>query len=148
MARRPHQNNNANLSGQGVGRGDATRGGLACQAEVRGPEHARRLAGQTKASALPQRAGRIGAGEVVHDRFGGPLAGLVSRQALGLVGGARRLAAPVWRPTCWRIWRTTVGHSMTARAGIVPPHRAHTSGSISYTWRIRQAQDRRRSRGA
>ena len=94
MARRPHQNNNSNLSGQGVGRGDATRGGLACQAEVRGPEPARRLAGQTRPSAFPLRAGRIGAGEVaclrathrqVNDRFAGPLAGLANRQALGLV---------------------------------------------------------------
>jgi len=87
MARRPHQKTTANLSGQGVGRGDATNSGLACQAEVRGPAQARRLAGQTRPSALPLHAGRIGAGEVVQDRFGGPLAGRVTRQPLGLVGG-------------------------------------------------------------
>jgi hypothetical protein len=40
MARRPHQKNTANLLGQGVGRGDATNSGLACQPEVRGPEQA------------------------------------------------------------------------------------------------------------
>jgi hypothetical protein len=82
------------------------------------------------------------------DRFVGPLTGLVTCQAVGLVG---------WRPEARRSgveaqvledWRTTAGHSMTARTRIVPPHRAHTRGSISYIWRIRQVQDRRRSRGA
>jgi len=87
MARRPHQKNTANLSGQAVGRRDATSSGLACQAEGRGPAQARRLAGQSRPSAFPLRDGRIGAGEAVNDRFGGPLAGLVTRQALGLVGG-------------------------------------------------------------
>jgi len=46
--RRPHQNNDANLSGQGLGRGDATSSGLACQAEVRGPEQARRSGGEAQ----------------------------------------------------------------------------------------------------
>ena len=81
MARRPHQKNTANLSGQGVGRGDATSSGLACQAEVRGPEPARRLAGQTRPSAFPLRDGRIGAGEVVNDRL--------RREPLGLSSGRR-----------------------------------------------------------
>ncbi len=96
MARRPHQSNNANLSGQGVGRGDATSSGLACQAEWRGPEPARRLAGQTRPSAFPLRDGRIVAGEVVNDRFVRPLAAVVSRQARGQIGGrpeARRCGA-------------------------------------------------------
>jgi len=73
MARRPHQKNTANLSGQGVGRGDATNSGLACQAEVRGPARARRLAEQSKPSAFPLRAGWIGAGEVACLRL--PVAG-------------------------------------------------------------------------
>jgi len=73
MARRPHQKNTATLSGQGVGKGDATSSGLACQAEVRGPEPARRLAGQTRPSAFPLRDGRIGAGEVACLRL--PVAG-------------------------------------------------------------------------
>ncbi len=105
MARRPHQKNSANLSGQGVARGEATSSGLACQAGWRRSEPARRLAGQTRPSAFPRRDGRIGAGEVaclrlhvagrrqtgatthrqVNDRFVRPIEGLVTRQGLGLV---------------------------------------------------------------
>jgi hypothetical protein len=118
MARRPHQKNTASLSGQGVGRGDATSSGLACQPEVRGPAHARRLAEQTRPSAVPLRAGRIGAGEVaclrathrqVNDRL--------RREPLGLSSG-RRLSRAVRRttrgagqPPGWRAGRAALGGS-------------------------------------
>ena len=60
-------------------------------------------------------------------------------------GGARRLAAPVGRPRWSRICRMTAGCSITAITVIVPPQRGHRRGSISYTFRIRRAQDRRAS---
>ncbi len=111
MARRPHQKDTANLSGQGVGSRDAISSGLACQAEVRGPEQARRLGGGGPGHPPSHDAlAGSGPGEVaclrathrqVNDGFVGPLAGLVTRQAFGLVGGrseARRLGgcSPVY----------------------------------------------------
>lgn len=68
--------------------GDATSGGLACQAALPGPEQAWRLAGQTKSSAFPLHDGRIRNGEVVNEGCVGP--------PERVIGGAKVLGASLY----------------------------------------------------
>ena len=87
---------------------------------------------------------RIGDGKVVKERFIGPLAGRVSRQAIGRIrwrseagrcGGAPEMIEDLPDLPAGR--QATAGRSITATTYIVPPQRGHRRGSTSYTFRIR-----------
>ncbi len=116
---------------------DAISAGWVCQAES--SAELGQPGGRTEQAdsrAFRPRNHRIGNGEGVQDQFVGPLMGVVTRQAVGLVRGPRRLAAPVGRPRCRgfvassaeRICRTPTDRSIAAMRFIVPPHCAHTRG--------------------
>ena len=126
--------------------------------------------GQTRPSALRLCGRRIGDREVVQERFVGPLTGVVTRQAVGLVGGrteARRSGGEAQvledLPDLPAGRQATAGRSMTAMTFIVPPHCGQRRGSYEcgvrnsecgmkggdqQAGRMRRAQDRRSSRGA
>jgi hypothetical protein len=71
-------------------------------------------AGQASPGAFRSRHRKIGEGEVVKERFIGPLAGVVSRQVIGRIG---RRIQPGTRTHLWRdIWQTPGKHESPKRA--------------------------------
>jgi hypothetical protein len=93
----------------------------AVKRENGGAEPARGGAGRASPGAFRSRHHRIGDGEVIEAGFVGPVVEVVIRQAIGGIGGARRLGVTVGSPKCSRICRITAGRSMTEMIFIVPP---------------------------